>query len=554
MNEKYDDVGSCTNDADIADEKSRAFTLALEQWRKCLGEKNVYESKEAIQRFGKDTGCDARQIPAALTPSNVSEVKDIVRIAQEYAVPISPVSSGRNWGYGGANPVQDNCVVINLSGLNRIRMFDPETSLVTVEAGVTQEQLRSYLDERGLDLMIPATGSGPGCSLLGNVMERGFGITPHSDHFKATTTIEAVLPDGSLYKPAMHEMGGEAADQVFKWGVGPYLDGIFTQGSFGIVTAMTFALAPMPECVESFFFKISGKNIDSAVESVRSMLRDLPGMVVAVNLMNQYRLVSTIGDFPKDLVPENGPLPREVVAELAKKHRLPEWMGMGAIYCPKSFVRKARREVRKRLAPIKSFPVFLNPARLGFLAGAAKMVPGKAGISLREYIDTVTRSLDIIKGRPSEIAMPMCYWRSGKKPVSGKNFHPANDGCGLMWYMALVPLKKDLVKQYSEMVESVCLKNGIEPFLTLTVVSEQCIESTVPLLFDRENKEAFDRARKCYDELFNRGREIGVMPNRLSVDQMHYYEDGAPEVTKLVRRLHKALDPNRIMLPGRYGA
>ncbi len=533
---------------------SKNFALALKKWLDCLGEGYVLESQDAIECFGKDTGCDERKIRAALRPTTVDKVREVVRIAQKYAIPISPVSSGRNWGYGGANPVLDDCVILDLSGLNKIRMLDPVTGLVTVEAGVTQEQLRIYLDERGLDLMIPATGSGPGCSLLGNVMERGFGVTPHSDHFKATTTLEAVLPDGSLYRPAMMEMGGKSADQIYKWGIGPYLDGIFTQGAFGIVTAMTITLAPMPECVEVFFFNIAGNKIGAAVDSVRSMIRDLPGIVMAVNLMNQYRLVSTLGDFPKNLIPEDGPLSRDIVAELAKKHRLPEWMGMSAIYCPKSFVGKARREVRKRLSLINSFPIFLNSKRLRFLSAAAKVVPGKIGISLREYMETVKRSLDILKGKPSEIAMPMCYWRSGEKPVDGKNFHPANDGCGLMWYMALVPLKKDVVRRYSEIVEKVCLENGIEPFLTLTTISDQCIESTVPLLFDRKNRMALKRARKCYDELFKAGKEIGVMPNRLSIDQMHYFEEGAPEATNLIRRLHKTLDPNRIMLPGRYGA
>lgn len=553
MNEKFSDVGIGRED-DSIETKNRNYFLALEKWCEVLGIEKVINSNNAIEHYGKDTGCDTRYIPAALCPSTVDEVQEIVKIAQEHAIPIYPVSSGRNWGYGGANPVLNDSVVIDLSGLDKIRMLDVETNLVSVEAGVTQGQLRNWLDERGIDLMIPATGSGPGCSLLGNVMERGFGMTPYTDHFKATTTIEAVLPDGTLYRPAMDEMGGKDADQVFKWGIGPYLDGMFTQGSFGIVTAMTFALAPMPESVDVFFFKIKGKGIETTIDSVRTLFRDLPGMVVAVNLMNQYRLVSTIGDFPKHLVPDDGPLPRDVVADLAKQHRLPEWMGMGAIYCPKSFVRKARREIRKRLAPVGSAPLFLNPGRLRILSGVAKVVPGKSGKSLREYLETIGRSLEILKGRPSEVAMPMCYWRSGKKPVNGRGFHPANDGCGLMWFMALVPLKKEMVKRYSDMVEAVCLEYGLEPFLTLTVISEQCIESTVPLLFDREDEAALERARNCYDELFRRGKEIGVMPNRLSIDQMHYFEEGAPEVTKLIRRIHKTLDPNRIMSSGRYGA
>jgi len=535
-------------------ERENNFNIALKKWKEALGHNKVQNSIEAIEEYGTDTGCSKRNIPAALNPSTVEEVQRAVQIANEHSIRIYPISSGRNWGYGGANPIEDDCVIINCSGLNKIRMLDTETSLVTVEAGVTQEQLKKYLDDKGLNLMIPSTGSGPGCSLLGNVMERGFGITPYSDHFKATTTLEAVLTDGSLYQSAMMEMGGEEADKVFKWGIGPYIDGMFTQGSFGIVTAITFALHPVPQCSELFFFKATNSNLDKAMESVRDMLRKFPGIIIAVNVMNQYRLVSTLGDLPEHLIEDDSPLSKEIVAELAKKHHLPEWMAMGAIYCPKSIVRKVRREIRKSLSPIKALPLFLNDKRITFLSAGAKLIPGKIGKSLREYMDTVSLSLDIIKGQPSEVAIPMCYWRSGEKPKDGKNFHPANDGCGLMWYMALVPLKVETVKLYSEMVERVCLKNGLEPFLTLTVISEQCIESTVPLLFDKNNSKAHDMARKCYDELFHEGKKIGVMPNRLSIDQMSYFENGAPKTTALIQKIQNALDPKRIMMPGRYGA
>ena len=121
--------------------------------------------------------------------------------------------------------------------------MDPELGLVTVEPGVTQAQLRSYLDEHHLPFMVPASGAGPSCSLLGNAVERGYGITPYSDHFAAVTALEAVLPNGEVYRSAHAAMGGTTVDRAFKWGVGPYLEGLFTQGTFGIVTEMTYSFS-----------------------------------------------------------------------------------------------------------------------------------------------------------------------------------------------------------------------------------------------------------------------------------------------------------------------
>jgi 4-cresol dehydrogenase (hydroxylating) len=39
---------------------------------------------------------------------------------------------------------------------------------------------------------------------------------------------------------------GDKAWQVFKWGYGPTLDGMFTQSNYGICTKMGFWLMPKP--------------------------------------------------------------------------------------------------------------------------------------------------------------------------------------------------------------------------------------------------------------------------------------------------------------------
>ena len=73
------------------------------------------------------------------------------------------------------------------------------------------------------------TGAGPTCSLVGNALERGYGITPYTDHFAAVTDIEAVLPDGSVYRTALREIAGDELARLFKWGIGPHTAGLFAQ-------------------------------------------------------------------------------------------------------------------------------------------------------------------------------------------------------------------------------------------------------------------------------------------------------------------------------------
>src|ERR1700730_9125965 len=203
---------------------ARKLDLAICAWRARIGQRAVLPGMAAQQKYGMCTTGVERSIPAALLPRSVDDVVAILDIARRNAIPLYPISTGHNWGYGTANPVSDGCVVLDLSGLNRILDLDAELGLVTVEPGVTQQTIQDFIDRNAIPFLLPVTGAGPHCSLIGNALERGYGITPYADHFAAVTALEAVLPDGRVYRSALSELGGESVDRAFKWGIGPYLD------------------------------------------------------------------------------------------------------------------------------------------------------------------------------------------------------------------------------------------------------------------------------------------------------------------------------------------
>ena len=236
----------------------------------------------------------------------------------------------------------------------------PRLGLVTVEPGVTQQGLHDYLDRHGLAFLVPVTGGGPNCSLVGNALERGYGITPYADHFAAVTAVEAVLPNGRIFRSALRELGGSTVNRAFKWGIGPYLDGLFAQGNFAIVTQMTIALAERPERTEAFFFGIDqDAGLEPAVAAVQRVQRSLGGVTGSVNLMNTRRMLAMMEPYPQAEIGANGILPAEFVAKLAKDYRVTAWTGLGALYGKAGIVRAARRAVRKILGPAvskSSFP------------------------------------------------------------------------------------------------------------------------------------------------------------------------------------------------------
>ncbi len=518
--------------------------------RAILGEDKV--SRAAATAYTPSTTGTERDIPAVMYPAAVEDVQSIVQIARAYDVPLYPVSTGRNWGYGTANPACDGCVIVDLGAMAGIHDFDPELGVVTLEPGVTQGQLRAFLDDAQAAYLVPVTGAGPQCSILANALERGYGITPCTDHFGAVTAIEAVMADGQLYRNGLAELGGSEVNRLFKWGIGPYLDGLFAQGNFGIVTAVTLVLAPEPECVVPVFFGVlDHQALDRLLPAMRKILREFAGQVPAINLLNRQRMLSMMAPFPESEAVD-GVLSPEVVTRLARQYRLGAWSGVGAIYGSPRIVRAIRRRLRRLLRPATTRLLFATERNLARIESLARWLPRRASGHIHRLTDTLRSTLAIMRGRPNEVALALAYWRSGTRPPPGQAMNPARDGCGLIWYAPLVPSRNEAVSRYLSLLEDICPRYGLNPLVTLTTLNAQCFDSTVPLLFDRTDSKAVARAQAGYRELVAQGAAAGFLPYRLNNDAMELLAGNAPRYSAIAARLKTAVDPAHLIAPGRY--
>ena len=532
--------------------ESGNLARAIEAWRARLGLEAVLDADGAERAYGASTTGLHRSIAAALRPKSVGDIRAIVTTASQYRVPLYPFSTGHNWGYGCSLPVRDGCAILDLSSLKRMEL-DAERGLVTLEPGVTQGDLSNYLDANNLPFLVPTTGAGPRCSLVGNALERGYGITPHADHFGAVMGLEAVLADGRLYRSPLDELGGETVDRGFKWKVGPYLDGLFAQSNLGIVTRMTIALAPRPESIQAFLFGIKqDADLERAVLSVQQVLRALGGVVGSINLMNTRRVLSMSADYPRYRIGPDGILPAEVVIELAGGRRARAWTGIGALYGTAPVVRAARQVVRRILAPVAGHITFISPGLASRLHQLTARVRPLRQHRLGRMTQMLDLALQVLAGRPSEVALNLAYWTSGRDVIRGQEIDPARDGCGLIWYPPLIPMRPERVRAYVGMIERICTAHRIEPLITLTSLSDRCFDSSVPLLFRRDDPTETARAQTCYRALLDAGRAEGFLPYRMAIDAMDWVIRPEAPFWELVGKIKSVFDPNGIISPGRY--
>jgi len=525
---------------------------AIAAWSALLGADEVLTGPQAQARYGADTGGATRTIPAALRISDSATLPEVMRIAQRFRTPVHPISTGRNWGYGTALPPIDCCTIIDLSGLRRILHFDAELGVVTVEPGVTQGMLSEFLESGGHPYMVPTTGAGPTCSLVGNALERGYGITPITDHFAAVTDVEAVLADGSLYQTALREMGGEEVARLFKWGVGPYTAGLFTQSNIGIVTRLSIALARRPDCVMTCLFSLADdKLLERAVTLTRHALAVLPGTVGGINLMNRHRVLAMTAPYPVAL-DDAGLIPQAVINTMGRQYQVAPWTGYATLYGTRRSVNTAARELRSIFRGVSSRMIFFTPARAKALSRGVRLLPGAWGQRLARTVDTLAQSLDLASGYPNETALPLAYWRSGVRPSEGA-LDPARDGCGILWFAPLVPMRGDSARQLLLLVQEITRAHGMEPLMTLTSLNDRVFDCTIPLLFDRLVPSQARSARACLDELIQRCSAQGFAPYRLDVESGRSISSHLQATKRFQDRLRSALDPDCLISPGRNG-
>ncbi|MGC1270462.1 MAG: FAD-binding oxidoreductase [Croceibacterium sp.] len=229
------------------------FASLLDDLRGAVGADYVWSSDEDLfpyrDSFSPVWGTqEERHASAAVAPADVEQVQAIVRVAGKYKVPLFPISTGKNFGYGGPSPNVSGSVVLDLKRLNRVLEVDDKRHFALVEPGVSYFDLYRHIQDHGLKVMIDCPDPGWG-SPIGNALERGIGYTmPHfRDHFGAHCGMEVVLPDGEVMRTGMGALPGSDSWQEYKYGFGPDPAGLFAQGNFGVVTKMGFRLMPLPE-------------------------------------------------------------------------------------------------------------------------------------------------------------------------------------------------------------------------------------------------------------------------------------------------------------------
>ncbi len=527
---------------------------ATSEWTRILGESHVRRDRgSADGTLGHTFPNDAR-IAVELLPGTVTEVQECVRIAAGHGIPLYTVSTARNWGYGTLPRGHGDCVVLRLSRLDRIREHDPELGTVSLEPGVSQGQLAAFLRAEGDRYWLDVTGSSPECSVLANYIERGFGHSPYADHFAHVCSLEVVTADGELLQTGFGRFDNARAKNAYRWGVGPYLDGLFSQSNLGIVTGMTVWLMPKPEYFQYFHVTVAQEDdLHGCVTALRELRRR--GFVQsAVHIGNAYKIYSALNaTFPWQETAGRTPLPREYVDRFLERSGGGPWSFSGGLYGTRAQVALARREIRRTLrgkVQVRQLR-FLDERRLALMERLAGPLTLLSRTPVGRITELLRALMGIKTGVPTDAMLKSLYWRQAEGLPREPD--PDRDRCGLLWCAPVAPLKGSDAIQLNTIVKEVFDRHGFEPMISMTVISERALDCIVALHYDRAVPGEDDRALTCHRELLDALTNAGYYPYRLGSHDMDPIDrKSAAAWNRVITRLGQALDPQGILAPGRY--
>lgn len=534
--------------------KQSNLQLFLSKVSKVLKKNQIISQKEEHLEYLYSCIDVKKVISAVLKPKSKEEVQSIVLLANTYSISLYPISRGNNWGYGTKNPVKNNSVIVDLSLMNSIIEFDNTLGYVRIEPGVTQQQLYDYLEKNNSEFQMDPTGSAPSTSVLANALERGFGIGVYNNHFESLSNLEIVMPDSTLLQTGFGHYDNSKTKEVYKYGVGPFMDGIFSQSNLGIVTSGTMHLAPKTQCIEMMALRLDSNEVLGDVIDVMQKLRIKGICKATVNVLYGKRVLTTKIRFP-NLKSSESRLSDSIYKHLLDEHDVGHWNIVTALYGTKEEVALAKKMISKSLKGVSGRLSFISERKLDFIYANKKLLSPILSlindIDIDSLYDTLKRTFSIMGGKPSTASMRSPYFRSNKE-FNEKDPNPAKDNCGLYWISPILPFRKEDVLKSFDLGEKICKKYGFDFCPTYSMASGRCIDNTIPLIYNKDDREETKRAAKCNEELILEHKKLGYVIYRSGISSMKYIVDKDDSFWKVKKKIKEALDPNSIIAPGRY--
>jgi 4-cresol dehydrogenase (hydroxylating) len=370
--------------------------------------------------------------------------------------------------------------------------------------------------------MISATSGPPQGSVLGNALEKGGGYGVFFDHFGALCGMEVVLGTGELLRTGDGSLQGEDFPNwhLSKYSFGPILDGLFAQGSYGIVTRSGIWLAARPPAVRTFHFAFDADDdLGVAIDLLRPL--KLSNFVPSLfRVMNDLYIIGAEEPSPEyEASKGKRAISNEGRRALQKKYRVGAWNVSGAFYG----------------ASMEALQPQVDRVRKHFeQSGRARFIDHDEALT----IAPLQPAIDAFGGRPSSHELGLLKWRPGG---------------GNAWFTPGTPISGPIMNEMQREGRAIYERYGMD-YAVMNVCGARFARGLHNMTFNREDADECERADRCYRDIAAAFRRRGISVGRSpTAYQPYHMETMMPSFVRVCRDMKQVFDPNQIIAPGRYG-
>ena len=441
----------------------------------------------------------------AIMPDTAEQVQEIVKIANKYKIPVIPWVSGINFG-SIATPRKGG-IVVDLRRLNRVLEVNEDDMYAVVEGGITWADLKGYLDRNHPDLKAGITWSPPGTGVIPSCLCYGMfdlGMLGGTGA-EFINGLEVVLGSGELIRV------GSCSLSNYWYGRQPLPDlaGLFIgwEGTTGIVTKAAIKLWPkLPYRAD--FLPIAPK-IDDGIPMILKLSKAGLGIIdlCALNLGWCQALMG---------------LDEEHVAKDPLEFGLPDFFGL---ISTQAYTEKQHEAQCEGIINIcKEYD--MDP------------------LPIKEQLESFPENLQGIMGHLTPST-------GGQTPVQFWGCWNFTRGGGGQW-IGTYCSTRDIIKFYN-ISREICLKYDKPPqfYSRIMMGGHYCVART-NIGFNKNDPEDIKKTRILLKEIHKAVQKLdGVVMYKPPLWAVQYYKDKTlPATTKLIEKIRKILDPNKLMNPG----
>ncbi|MCX8125986.1 MAG: FAD-binding oxidoreductase, partial [Dehalococcoidia bacterium] len=265
-----------------------------------VGAANIVSDRGILLSRSTDHSIFGQGIPDCIVYAETpSQVRDVVRMANETLTPITPSSSGIH--FNGNSLALKGGIVLDLSRMSKVLDIDPVHRIARIEPGVTWEQFQSVLELQGYRSVMPLFPHASR-SVVTDWLEREQPTVHMTEYSEPMMSMHVVWGSGEELVTGSASINTFGKAGCLAIGTNPMGPGTISfwrflqgaQGTIGIVTWCVVKVEPVPSVSWPFFLPL--RRIEDAVTPLYLLLRRRLGYeCFVVNNVDLALILSGLG-------------------------------------------------------------------------------------------------------------------------------------------------------------------------------------------------------------------------------------------------------------------